>query len=226
MTLIKTGGFAALVCALTYIAGFALLLTLLAPLGFGSNQIDAEAVVAFIAEQPHLLIAWNSTIYIANAIALVLLVLAVHDLLRKATPGWAEASRAFGLIWAALVLGAGMIANVSVETALTLSQTDTEAAAQAWALLHAVELGLGGGNEIAGGVWLLCVGLAGLRAGALPRVTALLAALVGAAGLLTVIPALGELTGALFGLGAILWFVLVGLALLRRIPGGRDLQSA
>lgn len=226
MTLIKTGGFAALVCALTYIAGFALLLTLLAPLGFGSNQIDAMAVVAFIAEQPHLLIAWNSTIYIANAIALVLLVLAVHDLLRNEAPEWAEASRAFGLIWAALVLGAGMIANVSVETALTLSQTDTEAAAQAWALLHAIELGLGGGNEIAGGVWLLCVGMAALRAGALPRVTALLAALVGAAGLLTVIPALGELSGALFGLGAILWFLLVGLALLRHIPGGRDLQSA
>lgn len=225
MTLIKIGGFAALVCALTYIVGFALLLTLLAPLGFGSNQIDAEAVVAFIAERPHLLIAWNSTIYIANALALVLLVLAVHDQLRNEAPGWAEASRAFGLIWATLVLGAGMIANVSVETALTLSQTDTEAAAQAWALLHAVELGLGGGNEIAGGVWLLCVGLAALRAGALPWVTALLAVLVGAAGLLTVIPALGELAGALFGLGAILWFVLVGLTLLRHIPGGRDLQS-
>ena len=64
-----------------------------------------------------------------------------------------------------------------------------------------------------------------MRAGALPRVTALLAALVGAAGLLTVIPAMGELSGALFGLGAILWFLLVGLALLRHIPGARDLQS-
>ena len=79
MTLIRTGGFAAIICALTYIVGFALLLTVLAPLGFGSGTIDPAAVVAFTVENPGLMIAWNSTIYVLNALALVLLVLAIHD---------------------------------------------------------------------------------------------------------------------------------------------------
>lgn len=220
MTLIKPGGIAAFVCAATYIVGFALLLTLLAPLGYGSDSIDPVAVVAFTADNPGLMIAWNSTIYIVNALALVLLVLAIHARLACATPGWAEATKGIGLIWATLVLGAGMLANVSVEQTLRLAQIDPVAAAQTWVFLHAVELGLGGGNEIAGGVWILCVGLAALQGHALPRVTALLAVLVGGAGLLTVVPALGELAGAVFGLGAILWFLLVGLSLLRHSPTG------
>lgn len=215
MTLIRTGGIAAFVCALTYVAGFALLLTLLAPLGFGSSEIDAEAAVAFIAENTGLMLAWNSTIYILNALALALLVLGVHARLAIVTPDWAEATRAFGLIWAALVLGAGMVANVSVEEAVRLASTDLAAAAQSWSMLRAVELGLGGGNEIAGGVWMLSVGLAALRGASLPRLTALWAVLVGAAGLLTVVPAIGDATGAIFGLGAILWFALIGVSLLR-----------
>lgn len=220
MTLIKTGGIAALLCALTYCFGFALLLTLLAPLGFGTGQIDAVAVVAFIAEQPGLMLTWNSVIYIVNALALVLLVLGVHKTLSETTPDWAEVSRAFGLIWAALVLGAGMIANVSVEAALSLFATDPAAAAQSWEMLHSVELGLGGGNEIAGGVWMLCTGLAALRGASLSRPVALVAVLVGLSGLLTVIPAIGDETGAVFGLGAIAWFVMIGVSLLRHRPTG------
>lgn len=220
MTLIKTGGFAALACALTYCIGFALLLTVLAPLGFGSGDIDANAVVDFITENPGLMIAWNTSIYIVNALALVVLVLAIHAKLSPKTPAWAEVTRGFGLIWATLVLGAGMIANVSVEEVLHLAETDPQAAAQSWALLRAVELGLGGGNEIAGGVWLASVGLAALSSHSLPRLTALLAIAVGMSGLLTVIPATGEATGAIFGLGAILWFLLAGLSLLRHSPSG------
>ncbi|MGI3185913.1 SDR family oxidoreductase [Nioella aestuarii] len=220
MTLIKIGGLAALACAITYMVGFALLLTLLAPLGYGTDTIDPVAVVAFTADNPGLMIAWNSTIYIVNALALVLLVLAIHARLSSVTPAWAEATRGFGLIWAALVLGAGMIANVSVEEVSRLAVIDPAAAAQTWAMLHAVELGLGGGNEIAGGIWMLCVGLGALSGASLPRMTALFAVMVGAAGLLTVVPASGEATGAIFGLGAILWFVLVGVSLLRNSPTG------
>jgi len=218
MTLIRVGGVSALVCAATYLVGFALLLTLLAPLGYGSDQINPVAVVAFISNNSGLIIAWNSTIYILNALALVLLVLAVHAQLAPATPAWAEVTRAFGLIWAALVLGAGMIANVSVEHTLRLSVSDPQAAVSTWSLLHSVELGLGGGNEIAGGVWVLCVGLASLRSASLPRLTSALGIGVGAAGLLTVIPVLGNAAGAVFGLGAIGWFLLLAPTLLRRPP--------
>lgn len=215
MTLIRTGGIAALACAATYLVGFALLVTLLAPLGFGSNDIDKLAVVAFIEAQPGVLLAWNTTIYIVNAFALAVLVVALHARLAPAAPGWAAVTRAFGLIWATLVLGAGMIANVTVEHVAQLAATDTEAAVALWDVMHTVELGLGGGNEIAGGVWILCVSFAVLQYGRLGWISAGLGLVSGAAGLLTIVPALGEVTGAVFGLGAIAWFIAVGIALLR-----------
>ena len=70
MTLQRTGGLAALVCAATYLFGFAFLVTVLAPLGFGTGDTDASTVVAFIDAQPGLMIVWNTVIYILNAFAL------------------------------------------------------------------------------------------------------------------------------------------------------------
>lgn len=218
MTLRQTGGLAALVCGATYIVGFAFLVTLLAPLGFGTDRIDAAGVVAFINARPGTLIAWNSTIYIVNALALAVLVVALARSLESATPGWTAVAKGLGLIWAALVLGAGMVANVAVDRAAELYLIDPEAAAELWAVLHAVELGLGGGNEIAGGAWIVIASLSGLigRTLALPIIA--LGLLTGISGLATIVPSLGETAGAIFGLGAIAWFLALGTYLLRQVP--------
>ena len=214
MPLSRLGGLAALLCAATYCVGFALLVTLLAPLGFGTQDIDTDAVVAFASARGGILIAWNSTIYILNALALVVLVVALSQRQAQATPGWAAVARGMGLVWAALVLGAGMIANVAVERAALLYPDDPAGAADLWSVLHAVELGLGGGNEIAGGVWIACVSAAGLLGGTLPRPAAAVGLLTGISGFVTIIPAAGDIAGAVFGLGAIAWFAWVGVALI------------
>ncbi|NVO24733.1 hypothetical protein [Donghicola mangrovi] len=207
MTLTKIGGIAALTCAATYVVGFALLLTVLAPLGYGSADIDAAKVVAFIHAAPGVLIAWNSVIYLVNGLSLAVLVMA---LARWRSGDAAAVAQGIGLIWAALVIGAGMIANVAVERAASLYPADPAGAADLWATLHAVELGLGGGNEIAGGAWIALVSGTGL-----PRSIAALGLLTGVSGLATVVPMMGDTAGAAFGLGAIVWFLAVGLTLLR-----------
>jgi len=127
-----------------------------------------------------------------------------------------------GVLLYAVVLGAGMIGNVTTETMAALAPKDFETAVLTWEALHAVELGLGGGNEIAGGVWILCVSLAGLLHRALSKIVIGLGLLTGIGGLLTILPPLGEVAGAVFGLGAIAWFIAVGLALLFK----RDVVAA
>ena len=199
MTLQKIGGLAALTCAATYLFGLVFLFTVLAPLGFGTGDTDASAVVAFIDAQPGLLIVWNTVIYILNAFALAVLVITLDARLKSNTPDWAAITRALGLIWATLVLGAGMMANVTVEHAAKL--------------LQVVELGLGGGNEIAGGVWILLVCIAGVMGRSLGNISVCLGLLTGAGGLATLVPAIGDVAGAVFGLGAIAWFISVGLSL-------------
>jgi len=215
MTLTKAGGLAVLVCAATYVFGFVFLVTVFAPLGFGTGEIDVSAVVAYIAERPGVMITFNTTIYVLNALALAVLVVALHRRIAKERPDAAALAGAIGLIWATLVLGAGMIANVAVEHVHALAG-DPEAAAELWSTLHAVESGLGGGNEIAGGAWILTVSLAALASGVFGRITAGIGAVSGIAGLVTILPPMGEIAGAVFGLGAILWFIVVGIVLLRQ----------
>ncbi len=213
MTFQKIGGLAALTCAATYLFGFAFLVTLLAPFGYGTIDIDPAAVVTFIGEKPGLMILWNTVIYILNALALVVVVVALHARLAITTPDWAALTRALGLIWATLVLGAGMIANVADEQAAHLFATDPERANMVWTLLHNVELGLGGGNEIAGGMWILLVSIAGQIGRSLGKITIALGWLTGMGGLATLFPPIGDFAGAVFGLGAIAWFIAVGMSL-------------
>lgn len=207
MTLTRVGGIAALMCAATYVVGFALLLTVLAPLGYGSASVNPASVVAFIDTAAGALIAWNSVIYLVNGFALAVLAVALGH---RVTGGMAAISQGFGLIWATLVIGAGMIANVAVERAAQLYPLDPTGAAELWATLHAVELGLGGGNEIAGGLWITVASLTGF-----PRVMSAIGVATGLCGLATLFPALGDAAGALFGLGAIVWFLGAGAHLVR-----------
>ena len=80
-----------------------------------------------------------------------------------------------------------------------------------------MSIGLGGGNEVVGALWILLLSWAALRAGGLPRALNYLGVVISVAGLLTLVPAL-EMMGVIFGLGSIVWFVWVGIVMLRGSP--------
>ena len=87
-----------------------------------------------------------------------------------------------------------------------------------WQGFETVASGLGNGNgEILGGLWVLLVSLAALRAGGLPKGLNMLGLLVGAVGIITILPGLIDLVGV-FALGQVIWFVGLGIALLRNNP--------
>jgi hypothetical protein len=92
-----------------------------------------------------------------------------------------------------------------------------------WTAIGAIQDGLGGGVEIVGGVWVLLISIASLRSSALPRALSYLGFMIGAAGILTVVPSLAEL-GTVFGLGQIIWFAGLGIIMIRVRPlvGGAE----
>jgi hypothetical protein len=208
----KFGGIAALYEAAAYIVGM---------IGF-LLVLDASAVtdpvqrVAYLAANQTTLGLLHLVVYVIWGVGLVVLSLALHDRLRAGTPSLAQVATAFALIWAGLIIAAGMIYNVGMETAVTLYAQDPAQAATVWLAIESVQIGLGGGNEIVGGIWVLLLSVAALRSGALPRFLNYLGLVVGAAGLLSVIPALNEIGIMLFGLGQIFWFIWLGIVLLRR----------
>lgn len=207
----KIGGYAAIGCGLTYVAGFALILTVLSPLGSG----DSLAQMAFAADNHTILTLWNFTIYILNAILLAIVAVAFWSRFRPASPALAQVSLTFGALWATLVLAAGMVANVGLKEAVSVFASDPERAANLLQIVNTIENGLGGGNEIAGGIWVLTLSIAGFMTKRISKGLSILGTVIGISGLASVFPALSEPLGAVFGLGFIVWFFWAGVALVR-----------
>lgn len=214
----KTGGIAALIEAATFIVGFILLITRLEPANYGAADVDPQQHAAFLADNQAVMYAWNLTIYVVFGIFLVVLALALHERLNIASPRLVQVGTAFGLIWAGLVIASGMVANVGAGVVVDLYGQDPIQAGSMWLALDFVVNGLGGGNEIVGGLWVLLVSWAALRSARLPASLSYLGLVAGAAGIATTIPAL-EVLGAVFGLGLIVWFVWLGIVMLRERPG-------
>lgn len=210
----KIGGVAALIEAAAFVVGFIVYFPLLESARYGSLDVDPVKHVAFLAEHKAIMYAWNLIIYVAFGVALVVLALALHDRLKTRAPVMSRVATAYGLIWAVLTIASGMVANIGTSVVVRMFEKDPAQAATVWLSLSFVVNGLGGGNEIVGGLWLLLVSWAAMRADALPRALNYLGVVVSVGGLLTVVPALGEL-GAVFGLGITAWFVWLGIVMLR-----------
>lgn len=220
ITLQRIGGFAALFEALAFVVGFAVFAAVIEPARYGAAGVPATEHVAFLAAHRPLLTVWNLVIYVAFGVALVGLAVALRARLRDAAPTLADAGAAFALIWAGLVIASGMVGNIGMAAIVELARDDPVQAATVWHSYRIVVDGLGGGNEIVGGLWVVLTSLAALRARALPKLLNWLGLAVGGAGLLTTIPPLAPV-GAVFGLGLIVWFVWLGVVLLVATPPSR-----
>jgi hypothetical protein len=144
----------------------------------------------------------------------------LYDRLKSGAPALMQAATAMGIIWAGSLIASGMVSNAGIAPVVTLYASDPAQAALSWQGIETVAIGLGNGNgEILGGLWTLLVSLAALRAGGLPRGLNILGLLVGAVGIISIIPGLTNLMTGVFGLTQIIWFVWLGMVLLRSNPG-------
>lgn len=213
ISLQKAGGVAALLAALAYVIGFAVIATLLNP---GNTEGWSQAQkLSFLLERKTLFQTWTLFIYVVFGVVLVVLAVALHERFKTKAGALAPIATSFGLIWAGLVISSGMVASVGLETVAKLHSQDVAQAVSAWAVIAAIQDGLGGGVEIVGGLWVLLISAASLHSRALPTLLGYLGVAVGMAGILTVAPPLSEL-GAVFGLGQIPWFAWIGALMLRR----------
>ncbi|MCB1028987.1 MAG: DUF4386 family protein [Microthrixaceae bacterium] len=209
--LARIGGAAALLAAGTFFYGIAMFATTMSD--YTDPDIEAAQAVDFVAQNQGALLAWYLGIFIVFGAALVPLGLALRKRLAE-TPLLADASMVFAAIWATLMFATGMISNIEIETVADLATSDPGRAVTVWSTLDAVTNGLGGGNELVGGIWILLLSIAGLSTARLPRWLNLVGILTAVAGLVTVVPEF-EAAEMVFGLGSIVWFVGVGITLLR-----------
>jgi hypothetical protein len=174
--------------------------------------------VAFVAGNRAVVDLLNFVAYWVSAVTLVLMMLALYERLKTAAPTAAQVAAAFGLIWAALIIGSGNLMLRNSGVVAELYAQDPARAAEAWVILEAVENGIVSGNEVVGSLWVLLVSLTAWRTGLLGRALSALGVILSLAGLLTVIPSLFDPMITVFGPAMIVWSAWVGLALLQRQP--------
>lgn len=215
MKLQKAAGLAALYSAACIGFVFAVMAILLAPAQLGPAATHATERIAFMSAHQNVSMAINLVGYIFFGVAMNVLSFGLYERFRDDAPTASPIALGFGLIWSGLVFASGMIANIGIEALTDLNENDPATAPAVFHAYRIVVNGLGGGNEIVGGFWFLCIGLAMKARPDLPKIAAWLTMFIGIAGIATTFPPLAELT-TLFGIGLILWFLWIGFVLLRR----------
>jgi len=206
----KMGGIAALYAGAAYVVGI---------IGFlgvvdVSSVVDPVQQVALMVDNQAFLHILHLIVYQVWAIFLVVLTLALYERLKAGSPGIMQTATAIGVIWATLVIASGMIYNIGMDTVVSLYGSDPTQAGTVWLTINTVFTGIGGGNEIVGGIWIMLLSWAAFRVGELPKALNYLGMLIGVAGILSALPGLSEV-GLIFGLGQIVWFIWLGIAMLR-----------
>lgn len=214
-TLQKFGAFAALYMAVAHLIGIVIFLVILDYLSI----TDPAQKVALNVGKQMVVFSTNLLMYVFFGFFLIVLSLALYERLKVGALAVMQVATAIGIIWAGSLIASGMVANAGLATVVPLYAKDPAQAALTWQGIEAVANGLGNANgEILGGLWVLLVSLAALRAGGLPRGLNLLGLLVGAVGIISIIPGLTALLIGVFGLSQIIWFVWLGIVLLRNYP--------
>ena len=207
----RFGGLAALYLAAAYLVAMPFFLVVVK---YPSVVDPVEKVALLVRNHDSMRVMYLIT-YVIFGVVLAVLALALHARLKDGAPALAQAATAVGLIWAVVLVASGMIFNAGMAAVVGLHGTDPAQAVAAWQAIEPVAQGLGGsGGELLGGLWVLLVSVAALRTGALPKVLDWLGVAIGAAGVLSVVPALNDLAYG-FGLLQIVWFVGLGVVMLR-----------
>ena len=219
----RVGGLAALYLAAAYVAAMPYFLVFVKY----QSVVDPADKVTLLVGNQNSMQAMHLIGYVIFGIVLAVLALALYPRLRKGSPILAQAATAVGLIWAFVLVASGMIFNAGMAAVVGLHGASPAQAVSAWQAIEPVTEGLGGsGGELLGGLWVLLVSVAALRTGGTPKLLNLLGVTIGTAGILSVVPVLKDL-GYGFGLLQIVWFVWLGIVMLRTTsrPAGQATAS-
>jgi hypothetical protein len=207
----KIGGLAALYLAAAYLVAMPYFIVFVKY----QDVVDpVKKVAMLVANQGSMRVMYLVT-YVIFGIVLAILALALNARLGDKSPTLTLSATVVGLIWAVVLVASGMIFNAGAAAVVGLHATSPAQAVAVWQAIEPVAQGLGGsGGELLGGLWVLLVSVAALRTGGLPKVLNWLGLAIGAAGVLSVMPGLKDLAYG-FGLLQIVWFVWLGIVMLR-----------
>ena len=175
---------------------------------------SASEQMAYLVENQFVVSAIYFLMYGVFGVFLAILVVGLYEKLKLANDPMVKIGSLFGVVWVVLVIACGMLANIGLLHALYLMNQSSEKAFDLWRTLTAIIESLGGGNELVGGLWVLFLSVAAIRMKEFSVGLNYLGLVVGISGIATIYPE--ELLTEVFGVTQIVWFVWLGLSLLRK----------
>lgn len=201
-----TGIVSSLYMALAYAAGIVIFIVILK---YPQITEDIERV-RIAVEMKSMVFLTNLFMYVLFGPVLVLFILFLKSRLERSETVLVKFASIVGFIWAGSLTAAGMIANGALEPVAQLFSENPDSAVLVWQMLDTVSVGLGNGNgEILGGLMSLGFGIAMLKDKNFHRGLGILGIVVGAIGVISLMPALTDLAAA-FGILQLVWFLLTG----------------
>lgn len=207
----KIGGVCAILEALIYIFAFIVYGGVLV---YPNANASAVEQLNFLTDNYLTLSLLNLISYVLFGILLAVLVLAIHQRLKNYSPIFSNLASIFGIIWVGLVISSGMIANIGLSSVLTIGVREPDNAMSIWSSVSIISEGLGGGNEIVGGIWVLLLSIIAWKGQLFSKPLIILGVLVGIAGVLTIYPL--ETFTEIFGISQIIWFLWIGIFMIRK----------
>ena len=208
----RAGAIGGLIAAAAFIFGIALFVTSLSD--YTEGDLTVAESVDFLVSHQGTLFTWYFVMFLVFGVAIIPLARSLRERLHDVSPELADIGTVFAYIWAGLMFATGMVHNIGITAVADLDETDPAGAEALWSSIDTVTEGLGGGNELVGGMWILLVSLAAWGTTRLPKGLNVLGIISATAGLITLVPGLSDV-GMIFGLGSIAWFAWAGLVLLR-----------
>lgn len=207
----KIGGVCAILEALIYISAFIVYGAILV---YPNTNASIAEELNFLSDNHLTLSILNLVSYVLFGILLAVLVLAIHQRLKTYSPIFSKLASAFGIIWVGLVIASGMISNIGLNYVIATGVEEPENAMLVWSSVSIISEGLGGGNEIVGGIWVLLLNSIALKGQLFSKPLIFLGILVGIAGVLTIYPL--EILTEIFGISQIIWFLWIGIFMIRK----------
>jgi hypothetical protein len=209
----KVGGIAALMCAGTFILAIGLVATLLTPML--DSALTYEQFIAFYLPNQSLVFVWHFCMYLVNGTFLAILVVALYQQLKAGAPALSRVAACFGLFWTGMVFASGFITLYGWDVIGKLASTDPSQAETLRLVVYTISTGIDTSDRFLGCLWVLLTSWAALRTRQLARPLNYFGIVIGIAGIVSSIaPALNAL-GLAFGVEIIVWWVWLGLVLLR-----------
>lgn len=205
------GGISGMIEACLYLFGFAMLFSVLQP-AMDESASDLDRLT-FIFGNKALYQTWIILIYVVFGVVLLPLTIAIQAHFKEPTI-WVKTTPVLGFIWSGLVVASGMIGVTGIDSVAAMYPADPHAALTSWRTIEAIQYGLGGGVEIMGGLWVLLISIVSMKQAAFHTFLNYFGLFTGFAGIVTIFPPLAD-AGAVFGLAQIVWFIWIGIVLIR-----------